>query len=43
MVEVVEGLITKLDAQFLEQVVMDVMGIVDPQYWLQLYVNVTFP
>jgi len=32
MVEVVKGLIVKLDAQFLEQVVVDAMGIVYPQY-----------
>jgi hypothetical protein len=42
MAEAVKGLIVKLDAQFLEQVVMDAMGIVYPQYWLQVDVNVTF-
>jgi hypothetical protein len=41
MVKDAEGLIVELDAQFLEQTIMDV--IVYPQYWLQAYANVTFP
>jgi hypothetical protein len=32
MAKAVEGLIVKLDARFLEQAIMDVMGIVYPQY-----------
>jgi hypothetical protein len=43
MVEAVEGLRAKLDAQFVEHVAMDVMGIVYPQYWLQADANVKFP
>jgi hypothetical protein len=43
MAKAVKGLITKLDARFFEQAVMDAMGIVYPQYWLQLDVNVRFP
>jgi hypothetical protein len=34
MEEIVVGLIKELDAQFPEQIVFDVMGIVYPQYWL---------
>jgi hypothetical protein len=40
---VVEGLIAKLNVHFFEQSVLDVMGIVYPQYWLQENVKVTFP
>jgi hypothetical protein len=43
MAKVVEGLIVELDAQFLEQAIMDAMEIVHPQYWLQANENVTFP
>ncbi len=43
MAKVAEGLITKLDARFLEQGVMDVMKIVYPLYWIQANVDVTFP
>jgi len=43
MVKVVEGLIVKLDAQFLEQAIVDAMEIVYPQCWLQANANVTFP
>jgi hypothetical protein len=43
MAEVAKGLIAKLDAQFCKQGVMDAMGIVYPQYWLQVDADVTFP
>jgi hypothetical protein len=43
MAKAVEDLIVGLDAQFPRQVVMDAMGIVYPQYWLQTNANVTFP
>jgi hypothetical protein len=42
MVEVMEGLIAELDARFIEQGAMDVMGIVYPQLWLQVDTDVTF-
>jgi hypothetical protein len=32
--KVVEGLIVELNARFFEQFVLDIMGIVYPQYWL---------
>jgi hypothetical protein len=32
MAKVVKGLIAELDTRFLEQAIMDVMGIVYPQY-----------
>jgi hypothetical protein len=34
MADVAKGSITELDAQFLEQAIMDAMGIIYPQYWL---------
>jgi hypothetical protein len=34
MVEAVESLILELDAQFLEQSILDTMGIIYLQYWL---------
>jgi len=43
MAKVVEDLIVGLDAQFPRQAVVDVMGIVYPQYWLETNTNVTFP
>jgi hypothetical protein len=43
MAKVVEGLIVKLNACFFEQSILDAMGIVYPQYWLQANVKVTFP
>jgi hypothetical protein len=43
MAKVAEDLIVGLDAQFPKQAVMDAMGIVYPQYWLQTNANVTFP
>jgi hypothetical protein len=39
MAKVVEGLIAKLDAQFPKQAIVDVAGIVYPQYWLQVDVG----
>jgi hypothetical protein len=36
-------LIAKLDAQFLEQAVLDAMGAIYPQYWLQVNAKMTFP
>jgi hypothetical protein len=41
--EVVVGLIEELDAQFLEYTILDAMGIVCPQYWLQAYAYMIFP
>jgi hypothetical protein len=35
MAKVAKDLIVGLDAQFPKQAVMDAMGIVYPQYWLQ--------
>jgi hypothetical protein len=34
MVEAIIGLIEELDVWFLEQLVLDAMGVVHPQYWL---------
>jgi hypothetical protein len=39
VVEATKKLILELDVQFLEQSILDVMGIVYPQYWLQIYVE----
>jgi hypothetical protein len=36
-------LIKELDGRFLEQIVLNAMGIVYPQYWLQAHVNMIFP
>jgi hypothetical protein len=43
MVEVVLGLIEKLDVRFPKQSVLDAIGVVYPQYWLQANVDNTFP
>jgi hypothetical protein len=42
MTEVVKSLILELDAQFPEQSMLDAMGIVYMQYWLQADAEVTF-
>jgi hypothetical protein len=43
MAEVAKSLILELDVQFLKQLMLNAMGIVYPQYWLQTDVKVTFP
>jgi hypothetical protein len=36
-------LIVELDVQFLKQAVLDAMGVIYPQYWLQVDAKMTFP
>jgi hypothetical protein len=43
MVEVVVGFIEELNVCFFEQLVLNAMGVVYPQFWLQPNVNNIFP
>jgi hypothetical protein len=43
MAKVVVGLIEELNVRFLKQLVLNAMGVVYPQYWLQANVDNIFP
>jgi hypothetical protein len=43
MAEVVVGLIEGFNFLFLKQLILDALGVVYPQYWLQAYVDHIFP
>ncbi len=36
-------MIAELNVQFLEQIVLDAMGVIYPQYWVQVATEMTFP
>jgi len=43
LVEAATRLIVELDVRFPKQVVLDAMGVIYPQYWLQVDAKMTFP